>query len=166
MRPNSYVRPAFQDYGYNRQLGRPQAAMPARQQAYSPQSYARPGYGSSYYGGTSQAYDGRMGGYGSPQRGWRAPAVPAQHGGFEQRAYVAPGGRGFMGSEARPRRSGGLHMFGGGHGSERAFGGGKAPRAFQAASTVEVAATPAATAAGDTAVRAWTSLLLIPSERC
>ncbi len=130
MRPNSYVRPAFQDYGYNRQLGRPQAAMPARQQAYSPQSYARPGYGSSYYGGTSQAYDGRMGGYGSPQRGWRAPAVPAQHGGFEQRAYVAPGGRGFMGSEARPRRSGGLHMFGGGHGSERAFGGGKAPKSF------------------------------------
>ena len=139
---NSYGnsgRPApQQNYAYNRPMERPQAAMPVRPQqsyaprAFAPQSYARPGYGSGFYGGTGQAYGGRSGGvYGSPQQGWRAPAA-APRNDFGQRAYPAPRSapmnRSFGGYSAKPERSGGFHLFGGGHNSGRSFGGGKAPK--------------------------------------
>ncbi len=128
-RPENAVRPAFQGYAYNRAQQRTQAQMPARQQ----QAYARPGYGSSFYSGAGQTYGyGRQQGsnYGAPQQSWRAPAMPSQRGGYEQRSYAAPSSRGFMQSAPKQERSGGFHMFGGGRSSEHSFGGGKAPKSF------------------------------------
>jgi hypothetical protein len=128
-RPENAVRPAFQDYAYSRAQQRTQPQMPARQQ----QAYARPGYGSSFYGGTGQTYGyGRQQGsnYGAPQQSWRAPTMPSQRGGFEQRSYAASSSRGFMQSAPKQERSGGFHMFGGGRSSEHSFGGGKAPKSY------------------------------------
>jgi hypothetical protein len=128
-RPENYVRPAFQDYAYSRAQQRTPAEMPARQQ----QAYARPGDGSSLYGGGGQAYGyGRQQGsnYGVPQQSWRAPAMPSQRGGFEQRSYAVPSSRGFMQSAPKQERSGGFHMFGGGRSSEHSFGGGKPPKSY------------------------------------
>jgi hypothetical protein len=129
VRPENNVRPAFQDYGYNRAQQRTQPEMANRQQ----QAYARPGYGSSFNTGAGQTYGyGRQQGsvYGAPQQSWRSQAMPSQRGGFEQRSYAAPSSRAFMQSAPRQERSGGFHLFGGGHGSERSYGGGKAPKSY------------------------------------
>ncbi len=124
-RPENNVRPAFQDYSYGRSQERMPAAVAPRQQ----QAYARPGYGSSYYGGSAQTYNyGRSGyGYGSPQQAWRSPSTSMQRGAYDQRAYAAPSSRGFMQSAPKQERSGGFHLFGGG--SEH-YGGGKPPKSF------------------------------------
>ena len=136
----NYVRPAPENYAYSRPPARPQQTYAPRAYtsgAGAAQSYARPGYGSSYYG---QAYGSRPGSvHGSPQPGWRAPAAAprsdfAQRGEFSQRAYSAPRSapmrRGFEGYSAKSEHSGGFHLFGGGHGAEHSYGGGKAPKGF------------------------------------
>jgi hypothetical protein len=38
--------------------------------------------------------------------------------------------RGFEGYSAKSEHSGGFHLFGGGHGAEHSYGGGKAPKGF------------------------------------
>jgi len=119
--PNgNFARPAIQNnYAYNR--------MPARPQ----QSYARPGYASGFYGGAGQGYANRPGSvYSSPQQNWRSAAPVQQRGGFAQRSYAAPAGRGFMESPGRQEHSGGFHLFGGGHSAAKSYGGGHAPRSF------------------------------------
>ncbi|MGA2673761.1 MAG: DUF3300 domain-containing protein [Terracidiphilus sp.] len=129
--PGSYVRPAWQNYAYNRP--QPPVPMPVRPQ----QSYARPGYGSGFYGGAGQAYAGRPGSvYASPPQSWRAPAPSPQRGEFAQRgysgdrSYSASPGRGFAESPAKPEHSGGFHLFGGGHNAEKSYGGGHAPKSY------------------------------------
>jgi hypothetical protein len=127
----NYVRPASQSYAYNRP--QPQVSMPIRSQSYSP--YARPGgYGSGFYGGSSQSYAGRPAtAYASPQQAWRAPTP--QRGDFGQRSYLgdrsysASAGRAFAGSSAKPEHTGGFHPFGG-HNAEKSYGGGHAPKSF------------------------------------
>jgi hypothetical protein len=126
-RPENGVRPAFQDYSYNHSQERMPAAMASRQQ--QTYAYTRPGYGSNFYGGATQSFNyGRSGyGYGGSQQTWRAPSSTMQRGGFEQRAYSAPSGRGFMQSAPKQERSGGFHLFGGG---SQHYGGGKPPKSF------------------------------------
>jgi len=121
----NYARPAPQNYAYNRsQL---QGNMSVRPQ----QSYARPGYASGFYGGAGQGYANRPGSvYASPQQNWRSAAPAQQRGGFAQRSYAAPAGRGFMQSPGRQERSGGFHLFGGGHGAAKSYGGGHASGGF------------------------------------
>jgi hypothetical protein len=125
---NNYARPAPQTYenrsydnrtfAYNRQ---PQIAIPARQQPYS--AYTRPG-GSSFYSSPRPEYAVRP----------AAPYAAARRNDFSQRAYsgdrayAAPYGRGFAESASKPEHSGGFHLFGGHHESEKSFGGGKAPK--------------------------------------
>jgi hypothetical protein len=111
----SYVRPALQNYTYNRpQLQQP---IPAR-----PQSYAR------------QASP-----YGNPQRAWRAPASNYQRNDFAQRANLDPrsysGGRSFAESAPKQERSGGFHMFGGNHGERSFHSSYKAPKMPKAPKT-------------------------------
>jgi hypothetical protein len=120
---NSYVRPAPQryenrNYAYNRP---PQVALPERPQPYS--AYTRPG-GSNFYGNPRPEYAVR-------------PATPyasaprsdfAQRSYQSERAYAAPSGRAFAESAPKPEHSGGLHLFGGHHESEKSFGGGHAPK--------------------------------------
>ncbi len=142
----NYERPAFQNYAYNR----PQPVMPARpQQAYpqrpsAPQSFERPAYRSGFYGETGQNYGNRPGSVNSsPQQNWRSPATAprndfASRGDFNQRAFSAPRSapmaRSFQSYSAKPEKSGGFHLFGGGHSSGNSyghsFGGGKAPKSF------------------------------------
>jgi hypothetical protein len=126
----SNVQPARRDYAYSRPEQRPQAYLPVRpQQSYGPQSYARPGYGSSFYGRTEQAYSGRPGSvYGSPQQSWRGAPSKGQRGDYGQRAYSGRAGQGFAGYSVKPQHSGGFHLFGGGHGGQHSYGGGKAPK--------------------------------------
>jgi hypothetical protein len=128
--PGSYVRPAWQNYAYNRP--QPPAPMPARPQP----SYARPGYGYGFYGGAGQAYARPSSVYSGPQQSWRAPAPSPQRGEFVQRgdpgdrSYSASPGRGFAESPAKPEHSGGFHLFGGGHHAEKSYGGGHAPKSY------------------------------------
>lgn len=142
---NSYGRPAFQDYAYNRFSERPQQSFVQR--SYAGQSYVRPAFGSSYYGGSNSNRDSRPGGFSSiPQQNWRAPSTPShgwfgQRGNSSQRSFSPPHsgffGRGNSGYSPKPERSGGgFHLFGGGRGSSHSFsaphsfGGGKAPKGF------------------------------------
>jgi len=139
---SSYARPAAQNYAYSRP--QPQAVMPAR-----PQSYARPA--NSYYGNPGQSYGARPSPtYASPQQSWRsqspiASSLPGNYAqrGFSgsqsylgERAYASapsmPMSRGYAQAPARPQQSGGFHLFGGGHNSERSYGGGSASRSFHA----------------------------------
>jgi hypothetical protein len=121
---NSYARPAPQTYenrtyAYNRQS---QIAIPAR-----PQPYARSGgYGSNFYGNSRPEYAVR-------------PATPyaaaprsdfGQRSNLGERAYASPQGRGFAERAPKPEHSGGFHLFGGHHESEKSFGGGHAPKSF------------------------------------
>jgi hypothetical protein len=107
--------------------------MTAREQAY-----ARSGFGSGFYGGSTWT-DSHP--YTSPQQTWRAPAPAAQRNDFAQRGY--PGERTYSGNgaspygnrafaETRPEHSGGFHLFGGGHNAEKSYsyGGGHAPKSF------------------------------------
>jgi hypothetical protein len=128
----SNVQPARGDYAYSRPEQRPQAYMPMRpRQSYGSQSYARPGYGSSFYDRTEPAYSGRPGSvYSSPQQGWRGAAPTPQRNDYGQRAFSGYAGRGFEGYSAKPQHSGGFHLFGGGHGSGHSYGGGKAPKSY------------------------------------
>ncbi|MDR3725456.1 MAG: DUF3300 domain-containing protein [Terracidiphilus sp.] len=110
-RPEGYgTRPGLLAYNHSQ----PPITMPVR-----PQSYARPGYASGFYGRSTQAYA-------SPQQAWRGPAP--QRGDFGQRYSSAPVGRGFAEYNAKPQHSGGFHLFGGGHGGEKSYGGGHAPK--------------------------------------
>jgi hypothetical protein len=125
---SNYSRPydnrAYENrtYAYNRP---PQLALPARPQPYS--AYARPG-GSSFYGNPRPEYAVR------PSTPYAA--APRRDAGndfgqrsyLSQRAYAAPSGRGFAESAPRQEHSGGFHLFGGHHESEKSFGGGKAPK--------------------------------------
>jgi len=111
-RPEGYdTRPGLQ--AYNRY--QPPVNMPR------PQSFARPGYGSGFYGRSTQAYA-------SPRQEWRGPT--SQRGDFGQRYSSAPAGRGFAEYTAKPQHSGGFHLFGGGHGGEKSYGGGHAPKSY------------------------------------
>jgi hypothetical protein len=105
-------------YAYNRQ---PQMAIPSRPQPYS--AYTRPG-GSNFYGNPRPEYAVR-------------PAAPyaagprsefAQRSYQSERAYAAPSSRAFAESAPRQGHSGGFHLFGSHHDSEKSFGGGKAPK--------------------------------------
>jgi hypothetical protein len=111
-RPEGYdTRPGLQAYNHSQ----PPVNLPVR-----PQSYARPGYASGFYGRSTQAYA-------SPQQAWRGPT--SQRGEFGQRYESAPAGRGFAEYNAKPQHSGGFHLFGGGHG-EKSYGGGHAPKSY------------------------------------
>jgi hypothetical protein len=125
---NNYARPAPQTYenrsydnrtyAYNRQ---PQIAMPARPQPYS--AYTRSG-GSNFYSNPRPEYAVRP----------ATPYAAAPRSDFSQRAYTgdrayaAPYSRSFAESAPKPEHSGGFHLFGGHHESEKSFGGGKAPK--------------------------------------
>ena len=104
--------------------------MTARQQAEG-----RTGYGSSFYGDSARIYPNRPATpYASPQQNWRAPG--SQRGDFDPRSYSnersasAPAGRSF--EESSAKSSGGFHLFGGGHNSEKsyAYGGGHVPKNY------------------------------------
>jgi hypothetical protein len=122
--PDNYGRPAGQGYNH------PQApvTMPSRQQAY-----AHPGYASGFYSGSPQSYARP---YASPQQAGRAPAPTQQRGDYAQRSYnsgrsnSASAGRGFGESHAKSARSGGFHLFGGGHNAEKSFGGSHPPKSY------------------------------------
>jgi hypothetical protein len=114
---NEYGGNVRRAFGNTPPIQRPEPAMPGRWQ----QSYARPGYSSSFYGRTEQAYGGRPGGiYGSPQQNWRGTSSTPQRGDYGQRAYSGQAGRGFNGYSEK-QHSGGFHLFGGGHGSSHSF---------------------------------------------
>jgi hypothetical protein len=138
---SNYARPAAQNYAYNRP--QQQTVMPARQQSYS-----RPA--NSYYGNSGQSYGARPSPtYASPQQFWRSssPIASSRPGDYAQRGYSGsqsylgerayastpqmPMSRGYAQSPAREQQSGGFHLFGGGHNSERSYGGG-ASRSFHA----------------------------------
>jgi hypothetical protein len=111
---SSYVRPAVRDYTYNRP--QQQLAQPTRPQAYA----ARP---SAPFAGQQQVY--------------RAPASSYQRNDYGQRSYADrsyanqgsySGGRGYEEAYARQEKSGGSHMFGGGHGEESQHYSYKAPK--------------------------------------
>ncbi|MGD0732279.1 MAG: DUF3300 domain-containing protein [Terracidiphilus sp.] len=115
------LRPALPTYAYNRP--QPQV-MPAR-----PQPYARPGgYGSSFYGNSTQAYAARPAApYASPQQSFRAPASNYQRNNYAQRSYQVANNRGYAESFAKPEKSGGFHLFGS-HNQDRSYGSYKALR--------------------------------------
>src|ERR1017187_4524600 len=119
----SNVRRAWRGLGNTPPIQRPEGTMPGRsQQSYAPQSYARPGYGSGFYGRTDQAYGGRPGSiYGSPQQNWRGASSAPQRGDYGQRAYSGQPGRGLDGYSGKSQHSGGFHLFGGGHSSSHSF---------------------------------------------
>jgi uncharacterized membrane protein YgcG len=127
----SYVRPAVRDYTYHPQQ---QLSQPARQQ-----SYVRPGgYGNGFYSNSQQAYAARPATpYAGQQQAYRAPASSYQRNNYTQRSYADrsyanqgsySGGRGYAESYAKQEKSGGSHMFGGGHGEESPHYSYKAPR--------------------------------------
>jgi hypothetical protein len=124
VQPRDFGRPAPQAYNDHQ----PPAGMTARQQAY-----ARPGYASGFYGGSTKSYSRP---YASPRQARRAPAPAQQRGDYAQRSYIgdrsysASAGRGFGGSFAKPARSSGFHLFGGGHKAEKPYGGGHAPKSY------------------------------------
>jgi uncharacterized membrane protein YgcG len=126
----NYPRPGFQ--AYNRSQA--PVTMTARQQAD-----ARSGYGSGFYGSSPQTYPRRPStGYDNPQQNWRASAPGPQRGDIGQRSYPgersysASAGRGFAEPPAKSARSGGFHLFGGGHNAEKSYsyGGGHAPKSY------------------------------------
>ena len=99
----NYTRPVLQAYNHSQ----PESYQPARSQPY-----ARPAYASGFYGRSTQTYA-------APQR------VD-----FGQRGYSAPAGRSYAEPVAKQQRSGGFHLFGSGHNSEKSYGGGHAPKSF------------------------------------
>jgi hypothetical protein len=120
------VRPAQQNYAY------------ARPQSYARpgETYARPGgYGNSFYGNSTQAYAGRPASPYAGQQFYRAPAPTYQRydnaqRNYAERSYADQRSYSNSRSYAEPKqdRSGGQHMFGGGHGEEH-YKATKAPKA-------------------------------------
>jgi hypothetical protein len=149
-----YGRAALPSQGNYREpqtYGRPQQSYEPRQQAYAarPEQFSRPGYGSSYGSNFAAAPRDSF----SPRSGggmtYANPVYRAQQNTY--RGDIS-GGRGYSGPSntfSVPQRSGGFHLFGGGHsldsykapknygggrsawgGSSHGFGGGfKAPKA-------------------------------------
>jgi hypothetical protein len=116
----NYVRPAMPgNLAYNR----PSAPMTAREQANG--GYG--GYQPGRQGGYGQAFSGRPSApYTAPQRN-----EFAQRSYSNERSYAGYGGSAYGNrafAEARPEKSGGSHFFGGGHSSDKSFGGYKAPK--------------------------------------
>lgn len=103
-------RPGLQ--AYNRY--QPPVNLPVR-----PQSYARPGYASGFYGSSTQPYA-------SQRQEWRAPTSSRSD--FGRQYDAAQTGRGLARYAAKPQHAGGFHLFGGGHGGEKSYGGGHAPK--------------------------------------
>jgi Protein of unknown function (DUF3300) len=145
---SSYGRPsggsAFYGGSGSAYGSRPGAAYGGQMQAYNraqpmpvrPQQYARAGNGSDFYGGAG--YGSRAGGaYGSPAQSYRAPessySQRGNSGGWPSNSFGSKGysNKSFAGSPVTTAHSGGLHLFGGGHGSENfGGGGGHAPKNF------------------------------------
>jgi hypothetical protein len=135
----NYERPAQPQNNWNRQQTQP--VLPARPQ---PQSYGRSngyGYGSGYNTMTPQAYAQRQPATYAGQQAWRAPVSSYQRNDFAQHSYAEPrsfsGNRGYTQAYANEGRSGGSHVFGGGHGEENYHSSYKepkfkAPREFKA----------------------------------
>ena len=113
----SYGRPGLQAYNRSPEpLNRPQP--------YDRSGYDRPGYGygSGFYGGNGNHYAPRPGPiYSAPQQSYRGFAPAPQRGNF----YEEPkrSGKGFEGYGGKPPKSGGFHLFGGGH-EPKGYGGG------------------------------------------
>ncbi len=85
------------------------------------QQYARSNYGSSFYNRSAANYSGIAGAReGSSMRSYRAPSKRD----LGQRSSNGYMGRGFAKSSEKQARSGGSHLFGGGH-APKNFGGGK-----------------------------------------
>jgi hypothetical protein len=139
-RGNGYTHPeAPGQQAYNRipqQTPRPEGYAGRPQGFAGSQNFTRPGYGySGYanrpaqnfatprpgmaYGGGYQAYRGPS--YRSPS--YRAPEMDASRG------FAGRGNEAYGQSFARNERSGGFHLFGGGH--ESGFSGGHAPKSFR-----------------------------------
>ena len=123
--PGNYPRSGFRTYNG------PRTPVPltAREQADG-----RSGYGPSYYGGSPRTYPNRPApAYRIPEQNWRASATVQQRGDsagrsyLGERSYSTSAGRGFAESSTRPARSGGFHLFGGGH---KSYGGGHAPKSY------------------------------------
>ncbi|MGA7401881.1 MAG: DUF3300 domain-containing protein [Candidatus Sulfotelmatobacter sp.] len=103
-----YQRPAA---GYGRPSA--QAYNSVRPAVGRPQQYGRSSYGSSSYGRSAESCSsGRGGAYGGSTRTSRAPSANFKRSNFGKQ------------SSGKPSHSGGLHLFGGGHGT-KSFGGGK-----------------------------------------
>jgi len=121
----SYGRP--QPETYNR-------IQPPRNTFNAPPTYGRPapGYGSSLNNRrTDGRYDPRPGmAYASPMQPYRAPATAYPRSdlrdGFQNRSSGFREDRGFAGYSGKQPKSGGFHLFGGGHEhAPKGFGGGK-----------------------------------------
>jgi len=123
----SYVRPAMPGYSYNRSA----PILPSR-----PESYSRPGgYGTGYDGRVPQQYARQASPY-AGQQTLRAPATTYARNDFAQHAFAEPrsysGNRGYAEAFGKQDRSGGSHMFGGGHGESEHFKAPKMPKAPKA----------------------------------
>jgi hypothetical protein len=124
----SYVRPATQNYAYNRPQG--QLPVPAREQAHQGVG----SYGNRFGMNAPQGYLARPAAPYAGQQAYRAPAQAYQRNDYgQQRAYAGDRSYGSSGrsfAEPKQERAGGSHMFGGGnHGEERSHSSYKAPKA-------------------------------------
>jgi hypothetical protein len=115
-----FARPAMQAYNHTRPpISRTQPYASRSQEA------VRPGYGSDFASRPEESNRGRLGAiYSSPmQQSFRAPAASSQRGYFGERFSAPDAGRDYARLSDQPKRSGGFHLFGGGHASEKAYGG-------------------------------------------
>jgi len=123
----SYVRPATQNYAYNRPQS--QLPVPAREQAYA----GAGGYGNRFGGNAPQGYPARPAAQYAGQQAYRAPTQAYQRNDYGQRAFAGArtyGSAGRSFAEPKQGHSGGSHMFGGGNrGEERSHSSYKAPKA-------------------------------------
>jgi hypothetical protein len=135
----NFARPAVRnDFAYNR----PPQPMPGREQAYGRPGYQQ-GYQGGYQGGYGQSFAGHPpAGYGNQQRNdFAQRSYPSQRSFQGYGGGSGYGGSGYRGSpyggsgydnrgfaQPRQQQQGGSHFFGGGRGSEKSYGGYKAPR--------------------------------------
>lgn len=126
-----------QPWGNRRELpGRPQPLMnrPQQQAFNRAPEPMRPNYGNGFASRPGESYGFRGGeGFARPMPENRLPEI-AQRGGFGER-FAQPSmerglggqsfaGRGFGGEQFKPeKQGGGFHLFGGGHNTDRSFGG-------------------------------------------
>ncbi|MFZ0939110.1 MAG: DUF3300 domain-containing protein [Candidatus Sulfotelmatobacter sp.] len=91
----------------------------------SSQQYGRSSYGSGFYGRSTESYGrGTGAGYGGSTPAYRAPSGGFRRSDFGKQSSKNYMNRGFPKSSEKQARSGGFHLFGGGH-APKSFAGGK-----------------------------------------
>jgi hypothetical protein len=100
--------------------------------AVRPEQAVRPAYGSGFMGRPGESYGDRPGAhYGAPMQFYRAPTTGSQRWDSGQRFSAPSPGNDYARLSGKQERSGGFHLFGGGHASEKSYGGGHAPKGFK-----------------------------------